>query len=218
MVGGLVFEHAAFAERSIDPEVIGQPNISAKKLYKTYNDLRSGYNKIMLNFNKSGTHDNDIWNFCQGNTDFLYFFLWLKARANVGEFVDVELPCGVGFNSGANEEEEDQDSDSDNGSATFSDKKRSKSPAAPRSKKRKSVDAHHELLRELVEGQRSAGAGDRLLGNAEALESHTNRWSALRREKARMIDEEGADSDDEDIIFINQRIEAAKKKMVELED
>jgi phosphopantetheine adenylyltransferase len=60
---------------------------SSGKLYSLWNELNRAYIKAKARFTKSGTNDDDFWNFCAGQTDVYYLHLWLQVKPGLTNYV-----------------------------------------------------------------------------------------------------------------------------------
>lgn len=115
-IGQLQFPHLAFDDYEINPSVIVPHD--ANKLKGMYGHLRSAYKVAYANWKKSGTHDSDFGNFCNGQMDVLYLHQFVCLYPEIEVSVASMIPSHIGVSS------------SDSG--TFSN------PSTPKSGSRKS--------------------------------------------------------------------------------
>lgn len=83
-----------------DPEQINPSKIVAhnwKKLRQIWKGINSAYKIALAKYTQSGTHDNNFYSFCSGQTDVYYLSLWLKIKPNLTSTVVAELPeeCAI---------------------------------------------------------------------------------------------------------------------------
>ena len=95
--GQLQFENELYNEYMIDPSVIVLHDW--KKLKSIYMSLRSKYKVARANFQQSGTHDNEFWNFCSGQLDVLYLHEFVSANPGIDVSVAAMLPSELSLQS-----------------------------------------------------------------------------------------------------------------------
>lgn len=49
----------------VNPNIVGQPNITVEKLKQMYSSTKNLYNKALDNFKQPG-HSSPFWEFCRG--------------------------------------------------------------------------------------------------------------------------------------------------------
>ena len=96
-IGKLQFQHVVFNNHNIDPfEIVPH---SATKLSAMYGDLKSRHKKAMANFTKSGTHNSEFWEFCNGQIDILYFHFFMRANPEIEQAVTAMMPSDARLDS-----------------------------------------------------------------------------------------------------------------------
>jgi len=82
-IGGLVSEHPSLLDAGINPLATNPVSITAKKIYKYFNELKPKYKKCLQNYERSGQHNqHDFISYCFGDLDLLYLHLWMEKIGN----------------------------------------------------------------------------------------------------------------------------------------
>ena len=89
-IGQLQFEHHVFTKYGIDPSIIVVH--SAQKLKGIYTNLKSRLKHAYANYAKSGMHNSDFWNFCDGQIDVLYLHMFVRAKPGMLSVVTAMMP------------------------------------------------------------------------------------------------------------------------------
>ena len=96
-IGQLQFPHLISDDYEINPSVIVPHD--ANKLKGMYGHLRSAYKVAYANWKKSGTHDSDFGNFCNGQMDVLYLHQFVCLYPECEVSVSSMIPSHIGVSS-----------------------------------------------------------------------------------------------------------------------
>jgi hypothetical protein len=76
--GGYISPHIILSDKGIDPERVNSSGpMMTSFAFTSLKHLICKYQTMRNNKERSGMNDDDAWNFCQGDTDLLYFHLWI---------------------------------------------------------------------------------------------------------------------------------------------
>ena len=70
--------------RGIDTEAVVSKNLTSEKAFEYFKHVLKEYRVVESRYMASGHHNaHDFWNYCQGNTDVLYFHVMLSRCSNI---------------------------------------------------------------------------------------------------------------------------------------
>lgn len=132
-----------------------------------YADVRSKYKVANANVKQSGTHDNDFWNFFNGQLDLLYLYQSITANPGIEIGVAALLQSHLSLNS--------------NDTGPFSNEPFT--PISVNDGRRNKQNEFVEIMNELENSGMRSEVGKKKIENIDSLNVYGNKRIALQREK-----------------------------------